>query len=397
MHTGSVLAASALLLAALGCRDDAWSPTEPRAPTPGEVAATTTLAFWQVSAGSEHTCAVTTDSRAYCWGDNIHGELGDGVSRRAVTPVGVAGGLKFRQVTTGFGYSCGVTIEYRAYCWGLNEAGQLGDATTTDRVTPVAVRGGLHFIQISAGAAHTCALSYPDRRAYCWGGNYQGALGDGTTSVRLTPVPVQGARRFRQVSAGRHFTCALTSTYEALCWGYNRFYQLGDGTRISRFSPVRVVGGYQFRQLDAGGGHACAVTTTAQAYCWGWGSSGQLGNGKTFARLRPRPVAGGLSFARLDAGENHTCGHTTQNRAYCWGDNGNAQLGDGTGTFYNRLTPVAVAGGLRFAQLSAGAWHTCGKTPTAVAYCWGDNTNGQLGDGTMGMWRGTPTRVADPL
>jgi len=153
-----------------------------------EVAATAALAFYRVSAAYEHSCGLTTNSQAYCWGDNIHGEVGDGVSRRVVTPVAVAGGLKFRQVTTGFGYSCGVTTEYRAYCWGLNDIGQLGDATTMDRATPVAVRGGLHFIQISAGACHTCALSYPDRRAYCWGGNYHGALGDGTTSGRLMPV-----------------------------------------------------------------------------------------------------------------------------------------------------------------------------------------------------------------
>ena len=140
--------APALLVAALGCREDAESPT---APEPGPALKTTqaqTLPFRQVSAG---TCGVTPDHRAYCWGDNFLGQLGDGTTTDRLTPVAVAGGLRFREVSTGFVHTCGVTPDDRAYCWGLNASGQLGDGTTTNRLTPVAVAGGLRFRQVTAG------------------------------------------------------------------------------------------------------------------------------------------------------------------------------------------------------------------------------------------------------
>jgi alpha-tubulin suppressor-like RCC1 family protein len=153
----------------------------------------------------------------------------------------------------------------------------------------------------------------------------------------------------------------------------------------------------RFRQIDAGAGFSCGVTTSDKAFCWGSGRNGQIGDGKTFLRYWPRAVAGGLSFSRVSTGYSHTCGETTDNRAYCWGLNSTGELGDGTTT--RRLTPVAVAGGRFFSQVSvggsefSGGSHTCAKTPGAVAYCWGSNGYGQLGDGTQ-TDRLTPVPVA---
>jgi alpha-tubulin suppressor-like RCC1 family protein len=341
---------------------------------------------------------VSTNGQAYCWGNNVYGQLGDGTTDIRMTPVAVLGGLRFRQVDAGgYAHSCGVTTDYRAYCWGWNSEGQLGDRTRTNRLTPVPVRGGLMFRQVSAGSSHTCALTYPDRSAYCWGSNNNGAngaLGDGTTTTRLVPVAVLGGRQFRQVSAGHYHSCGVTLSYNAFCWGANFYGQLGDDTRTSRLQPVLVFGGHQFQQLDVGGYHSCAVTTAARAFCWGYSASGQVGVGTTYPRRRPFPVAGGLYFSRVTAGEYHTCGETTGNRAYCWGGNAGGGLGDGSGA--DRLTPVPVSGGLFFSQVSAGGFHTCARTPAAVAYCWGENASGQLGDGTRSN-RYTPTPVAGPM
>jgi alpha-tubulin suppressor-like RCC1 family protein len=387
-----------LVLAALGCREDAESPTAPESGPALAATATTALAFKQVSGGWFFTCGVTADHRAYCWGSNVYGGLGDGTSgNQRSAPVAVLGGLSFRQVSAGGTHSCGVTTDYRAYCWGGNFSGQLGDGTTTVRLTPVPVVGGLNFVQVAAGVYHTCGLSYPDRRAYCWGLNSYGQLGDGTASDRPTPVAVLGGRQFRQVSGGQYHTCGVTTTSQAFCWGNNQRGELGDSTTTARSMPVPVAGGRQFRQVDAGWTFTCGVTTGDQAFCWGQGRYGQLGNGKTGRKLWPGAVAGGLSFQRVTTGWRHACGQTTLSRAYCWGANANGQLGVGTSigpescnTIFCSTKPVAVLGGLYFRQLSAGQVHTCGTTPADVAYCWGASGTAGSGDGT------TPTPVPGP-
>jgi alpha-tubulin suppressor-like RCC1 family protein len=143
---------------------------------------------------------VTTNNRAYCWG---FGLLGDGNAyAQHLRPVAVTGGLSFRQVSAGAKHNCGVTTDNLAYCWGDNSSGQLGDGTQTERREQVRVAGGRKFSAIDAGSFYTCGLSYPDKRAYCWGANNNGQLGNGTVTARLTPVAVVGDRAFRQVGAG---------------------------------------------------------------------------------------------------------------------------------------------------------------------------------------------------
>ena len=147
-----------------------------------------------------------------------------------LVPTAVAGSLKFRQVTTGNAYSCGLTTQNRAYCWGSNEYGQLGDGTRTGRRTPVAVVGGLSLTQAVAGVSHTCAVT-TGHQAYCWGDNFTGAVGDGTETVRLTPVAVVGGILFSGVSPGAgHHTCGHATSNRIYCWGHNAYGQLGRGT-----------------------------------------------------------------------------------------------------------------------------------------------------------------------
>ena len=199
------------------------------------------LTFATVDAGVDHTCGVTTSGDAYCWGDNSYGELGDGtIDTTRTTPVLVSGGLRFAAVSAGKNHTCGMTTGGNAYCWGENFYGQLGDGTTTDRVTPRLVSGGLTFATVSAERDHTCGVT-TSGVAYCWGWNSSGQLGNGTTTDRNTPVRVSGGLNFASVSAATNHTCGVTPGGAAYCWGSNYNGQLGDGTQLDRHVPVPVV------------------------------------------------------------------------------------------------------------------------------------------------------------
>ena len=357
------------------------------------------VVYASVAAGGAHSCALTTGGAAHCWGRGESGQLGvpppaftcllDPSIACSLVPIPVEAALTFQRLSAGGTHTCGLTSDGSAYCWGSNSAGQLGDNSVVTRNAPVAVATALKFASIDAGPEHTCGLT-SDSTAYCWGGNSLGQLGDGSTTNRSVPVPVTtGGLTFRLIVAGgstRSFTCALTSSGEPYCWGFNDRGQLGRGTRDNAVHsvPAPVSGGFKFAVLTAGlGDHVCGLTAAGAAYCWGGNSRGTLGDGSTRGDS-PIPVAvsGGIAFAQLVTGGfadfGHTCGLTSTGAAYCWGDNEVGAVGDGSAE--DRPVPTAVAGGLMFASIAAGFRHTCGRTNTGTVYCWGSGRTGQLGN-----------------
>ena len=183
----------------------------------------------------------------------------------------------------------------------------------------------------------------------------------------------------RPLAAGLEHTCALTTGGAAYCWGRNDAGQLGDGSGTNTSTPVAVSGGLTFSAIAAGFWHTCGLTTAGAVYCWGYSDQGQLGNGSTTGSLAPVAVSGGLTFSAVAIEEDarHTCGLTDAGAAYCWGQNSYGELGNGSRT--SSSTPVAVSGGLTFRSIAAGGVHTCTLTTVGEAYCWGSNGRGQLG------------------
>jgi alpha-tubulin suppressor-like RCC1 family protein len=254
----------------------------------------------------------------------------------------------------------------------------------------------LQFYQVSAGFTHTCGVT-TDNRSYCWGSNGYGNLGDGTETNRTRPAAVTGGLRFHQISTGQYSTCAVTTDYRAYCWGYNGYGQLGDGSAVvSRATPTPVAGGIKFAQVETGAYHACGVSyPEKKVYCWGSNSYGQLGDGTTSSRGTPVPLAGGLRFRQVSTGGTHACGVTTDNKAFCWGSNEYGQLGDRT-EIPQRNSPALVADGHQFKQVDAGNLHTCAVTTDHRAFCWGNGRNGEIGNGKkyLSFW---PRPVAGGL
>jgi alpha-tubulin suppressor-like RCC1 family protein len=254
------------------------------------------LTFASVGTGLSYSCGLTTAGAAYCWGYNGAGALGNGsgFSGNSNVPLAVAGGHTFSSLTTGFSHTCGVTAIGDAYCWGNNDYGDLGDGTTTHRNVPSLVLGG-PYASVLAGHFHSCGLTIVGS-AFCWGFNGFGQLGNGTTTDNSTPnpvpVPVLGGLTFASATVGLNHSCGVTTAAAAYCWGGNYDGQLGDSTNTARTVPVAVSGGLTFGSLDGGDDHTCGVTTAGAAYCWGLNNAGQLGNGTNgFSTNRKFPVA----------------------------------------------------------------------------------------------------------
>ena len=194
-----------------------------------------------IAAGGQHTCALTSGGRVNCWGQNIFGQLGTGTTDSS-TPLGVsdlASGVT--AIAAGYYHSCAVVDADEVKCWGLNASGQLGDGEISDSSTPVDVSGLTGRITaIAAGQSHTCAIM-SGGAVKCWGLNFAGGLGNGSTTDSSTPVDVAGlASGVSAIATGRGHTCALTSGGGVRCWGYNNHRQLGDGTTTDSLVPVDV-------------------------------------------------------------------------------------------------------------------------------------------------------------
>ena len=291
-----------------------------------------------------HTCGVKTDKTLWCWGDNSLGQLGDGTTTDRPTPTRVGTSSDWTKVAVGRNHSCGIRSG-ELWCWGRNDAGQVGDGTTTHRSSPVRVGGFADWKVVALGARHSCGIRGPNY-GYCWGLNDEGQVGDGSNTDRTSPVRIQD--NWSDIAAGTRHSCGIQDTGIAWCWGSNADHQLGSSSldTVRSLSPDPVCMSFEgpcdffeAESVSTGALHTCAVSDRdgpRAAYCWGSNSHGQLGHtcpALVFPWFVPNPCTLGTmaldGWSSVDAGRNTTCG-MFNNNVWCWGQNSSGQVGDGT-------------------------------------------------------------------
>ena len=354
----------------------------------------------RVAVGANHSFGLGADGSLWGWGDNTYGQVGSGATQLGPAHLTAITGMT--AISGGYSHSLGLRGDGTVWAWGRNQYGQLGNGTTTTAAnpTPVQVSGLTGVTAIAGGADVDYSLALKgDGSVWAWGNNAAGQLGDGTTTSRSAPVQVTGLAGVIAISAGSPSTTenghslALKSDGTVWAWGYNADGQLGDGTTTNRPTPVQVGGLTGVAAIAAGANHSLALKSDGTVRAWGNGSYGQLGNGagSLLGSKSPIAVSGLTGVSAVTAGWGHSLALKSDGTVWAWGDNLQGQVGDGT--YVNRLSPVQVGGGAvpctpvtlpatcAATGIVAGDVHSLAVKADGTVWGWGEDNDGQLGRG----------------
>jgi uncharacterized repeat protein (TIGR02543 family) len=375
--------------------------------------------FNYVSGGGAYSFGLTTPGQVYAWGRNAERQLGDGTTNGRTTPTlisfsGLESGETIQLISLGEDHSLALTTNGRVYGWGSNSVGQLGDGTLVTKNIPTLIpfadlQVGEKIKYVSAGGYHSLALT-TNGRVFGWGFNSFGSLGDNTNINKNIPTLIsftglQVSETIEFISAGSFHSLAVTTNGRLYGWGRNSRGSVGDGTTDNKFIPTLIT----FTGLEAeeriqdvalNGEQSFALTSLSNVFAWGYNAFGQLGDSTLNDKLTPTPITfTGLELGEkiqyLDASVSHTLALTTTGRVYAWGLNDNGRLGDGT--IVNKSIPTLISfTGLQVGetidQVTTGSAHNLAVTTNGRLFTWGNNPNGQLGDGTTTQ-QTTPTLI----
>jgi alpha-tubulin suppressor-like RCC1 family protein len=366
----------------------------------------------QITGGGQHTCVLEQvggqGSSIWCWGANSSGQLGNGTFTDSAVPVqvplasfGLAANDHLAAVTAGSEHTCALTARGQVYCWGSNASGQLGVVENFHVPPPPLVPIGnsnvprhVEFddpldvaVQLAAGASYTCATTV-DGHAHCWGANGYGQLGDDTTMSSPTPGEIVVPIAKEIVPGGQH-TCILTQDGRLFCVGSNQFGQLGAGSHLrDSLSPVQINAIPSAVHVVAGQQHTCVIRADQSVWCWGNNMFGSVGSGDADAPVfEPAEV---FSATTVVTGSSafHTCALTGDHggELWCWGADDTGEIGvppqaatDGVVNVPTRAVISTVT-----SRIAIGGAHTCAVTYDGTLWCWGNDDAGQLGNGTVG-------------
>jgi alpha-tubulin suppressor-like RCC1 family protein len=322
----------------------------------------------RVSAGLDASLAIAPDGSLWAWGADVYGQVGDGDTIDNSVPIRIGTDTRWTAVAAGAEFALALRSDGTLWSWGRNASGELGTGSTTDQSRPIQVGTDADWSAIAAGLAHSLALK-TDGTLWSWGHNGQGGLGDGTTNSRETPAQVGTDTDWAAVSAGLFFSLALKTDGTLWAWGSNDKGQLGDGTTTNRAVPAQVGADTHWAAVAAGDHHAVALRQDGTL--WGWGNS-------KFMTPSQAPID--ATFRSIGGGRIHDLFVGTDGSLWVLGDNTYGELGDGT-TQYKSL-PTRLGTATDWALAAAGMAFSLAVKTDGTVWSWGANESGQLGIGT---------------
>lgn len=350
----------------------------------------------KISLGGSHTCAIRNDNSLWCWGMNVDGQIGNSDTQTCFNGAShfcqEYNHYSWTKIASGSEHTCAIRSNSTLWCWGRNNFGQLGNNISTESATtkPTLISSQL-WSQISAGDRYTCGIRSAGS-LWCWGRNSNGQLGVNDKTNRTTPTQVGTTTNWTAISTASGQTCGIQSPGTLWCWG-----RWGTNTSDS-LVPVKVqdstgTAATDWKQVSIGGNgngvnHICGIRGIDALYCFGWNSTGELGLSDSNNRQYPTRLTG--AWSTIVTGANHTCAIKSLG-VFCWGDNQFGQLGSGDYLVRDKPTREYTAG--NWTSVFASSWHTCARKSDFSISCWGNNTNAQLGRTTALNWDSYPEIV----
>lgn len=336
--------------------------------------------FLTVNAGEGSSFGIRLDGSLWAWGENNHGELGDGTKTNRFSPVHVLPGTTWKSVSAGFRHTVAIKWDGTLWAWGLNNLGQI-DGTGGEVLTPKQVGNASDWSMISAGSDYTLAIK-TDGSLWAWGYNALAGLGDGTLDPKPTPQRV-GTDTWKTASAGTH--CLGIKTNGTLwAWGPNYVGQLGVGGTDPKLVPTQAGTATNWQTVSSGAEFSVALTTDGKLYTWGSAEYGKLGDGipDTEEEYRETPAQiGNESWKTVSAGDDHVLAIKADGTLWAWGNHREGQLGRGYATSQESLVPVMVSSLTDWDWVAAGDWYSLAVKTGSSLWGTGWNREGQLGNG----------------
>ena len=350
-----------------------------------------------IAGGFAHTLALKSGGTLWAWGYNNYGQVGDGTDCGMCScssetcadkhsPEQIGSDNHWVSIAAGQFHSLALKSDGTLWAWGLNASGQVGDGTTLfDKKSPVQIGSDNHWVSIAGGQEHSLALKSDGTLGtlWAWGRNSYGQLGDDTIADKHSPVQIGSDNHWVSIAAGQFHSLALKSDGTLWAWGHNSYGQLGDDTIADKHSPVQIGSDNHWVSIAAGQFHSLALKSDDTLWAWGYNTHGELGDNSTTDKHSPVQIGSDNNWVSIAAGVFHTLALKSDGTLWAWGYNTHGELGDDINPI-NPHSPVQIGTDNNWVSIAAGYDFSIAlkSDGTLSLWAWGDNTYGQLGDGT---------------